>query len=120
MDRRRRRGSAGSAAGLRAAARERHDRKRHARRRRGRGRARAAPRRRARGDAAPDRRRLAIPMSAQAAASAASLPGEGLVEARRLHWRERASEATLRRDGRRWTLWTVGILIIFGAPAALV
>jgi hypothetical protein len=59
-------------------------------------------------------------MSVDAAASAASLPGEGLVEARRLHWRERASEATLRRDGRRWTLWTAGILITFGAPAALV
>jgi hypothetical protein len=57
-------------------------------------------------------------MSSQAAAP--PLAGEGLVEARRLHWRERATDATLRRDGRRWTLWTAGILITFGAPAALV
>jgi hypothetical protein len=59
-------------------------------------------------------------VSVDAAAPAASLPGDGLVEARRLHWRERASEATLRRHGRRWTLWTAGILITFGAPAVLV
>ena len=58
-------------------------------------------------------------MGAEAAAST-SLPGEGLIEARRLPWRERAGETTLRRDGRRWTLWTVGILITFGAPAAVV
>lgn len=50
----------------------------------------------------------------------AALPGEGLVEARRLHWRERAGESTLRRDGRRWTLWTASVLVAFGAPAALV
>jgi hypothetical protein len=48
------------------------------------------------------------------------LAGEGLVEARRLHWRERASERTLVRDGRRWTRWTGGVLIAFGAPAAAV
>ncbi len=58
-------------------------------------------------------------MSAEAA-SAVSLPGEGLFEARRLHWRERASDATLRRDGRRCTLWTVGVLVAFGAPALTV
>jgi hypothetical protein len=46
--------------------------------------------------------------------------GEGLVEARRLHWRERASERTLARDGRRWTLWTSAVLLAFGAPAAVV
>jgi hypothetical protein len=54
------------------------------------------------------------------AAATAELAGEGLVEARRMPWRERATEATLRRDGRRWTLWTAGILLTFGAPAALV
>jgi hypothetical protein len=59
-------------------------------------------------------------MSVDAAVPGASLPGEGLVEARRLHWRERASDATLRRDGRRWTLWTVGVLVGFGAPAVVV
>ena len=45
---------------------------------------------------------------------------EGLVEAQRLPWRERASEATLARDGRRWTLWTVLVGIGFGAPAVTV
>jgi hypothetical protein len=59
-------------------------------------------------------------MSVEATAATPATAGEGLVEARRLHWRERASEATLRRDGRRWTLWSAGILITFGAPAALV
>jgi hypothetical protein len=48
------------------------------------------------------------------------LAGEGLVEARRLPWRERASERTLLRDGRRWTLWTTGVVVAFGAPAAAV
>jgi hypothetical protein len=54
------------------------------------------------------------------ASATAELAGEGLVEARRLPWRQRATEATLRRDGRRWTLWTAGILVTFGAPAAMV
>jgi hypothetical protein len=55
------------------------------------------------------------------APGAASLPldGAGLVEARRLPWRERADESTLRRDGRRWTAWTVGLWVTFGAPAAV-
>ena len=59
-------------------------------------------------------------MVTEAAAAGAELAGEGLVEARRLPWRERATEATLRRDGRRWTLWTAGILLTFGAPAVVV
>jgi hypothetical protein len=59
-------------------------------------------------------------MPAEAAASPTALAGEGLVEARRLHWRERAGEVTLRRDGRRWTLWTAGVIVTFGAPAAVV
>jgi hypothetical protein len=59
-------------------------------------------------------------MSGEAAASTAELAGEGLVEARRLPWRERATETSLRRDGRRWTQWTAGILVTFGAPAVLV
>jgi hypothetical protein len=46
--------------------------------------------------------------------------GEGLVEAQRLPWRERASERTLVRDGRRWTKWTIMVVIGFGAPAATV
>ena len=34
-------------------------------------------------------------------------------------WRRRASERSLAREGRVWTLWSVGILITFGLPAAL-
>ena len=34
-------------------------------------------------------------------------------------WRRRASEGSLRREGRIWTLWSAGILITFGAPAVL-
>src|SRR5918992_996729 len=56
-------------------------------------------------------------MAGEAAAPVAL--GEGLVEAQRLSWREHASERTLRRDGRRWTLWTAGVLVSFGAPAVL-
>ena len=43
----------------------------------------------------------------------------GLEEAARLHWREDASEHTLRRDGRLWTAWTAWIVFVFCAPAAL-
>jgi len=52
----------------------------------------------------------------------ATAPGgsaRGLTEAAVLTWRERASERTLRRDGRRWTLWTLGVVVTFGAPAAV-
>ena len=40
----------------------------------------------------------------------------GLEEAAALWWREEASEETLRRDGRRWTAWTVAVVIAFTAP----
>jgi hypothetical protein len=59
-------------------------------------------------------------------ASAAGLPGRrvdigatepGLAEARRLWWRERVTPATLRRDGRRWTLWSAGVAATFGLPS---
>ena len=43
----------------------------------------------------------------------------GLDEAARLHWREDASEATLRRDGRRWTAWTAWIVTVFCVPGVL-
>jgi len=33
-------------------------------------------------------------------------------------WRERASALTLRREGRRWTAWTAGVVVTFGAPVA--
>jgi hypothetical protein len=58
-------------------------------------------------------------VSTEAVTSPEAFAGEGLVEARRLTWRERASEETLSRDERRWTLWTVAVLVSFGAPAAL-
>ena len=34
-------------------------------------------------------------------------------------WRCRASDRSLTREGRVWTLWTVGVLITFGLPATL-
>jgi hypothetical protein len=43
-------------------------------------------------------------------------PRPGLAEAAALWWREEADERTLRRDGRRWTVWTVGVVIVFTAP----
>jgi hypothetical protein len=39
-----------------------------------------------------------------------------LEEAAALWWREEASEASLRRDGRRWTVWTVAVVVVFTAP----
>ncbi len=42
----------------------------------------------------------------------------GLAEAAAIPWRRRASDRTLRRDGRRWTIWSIGVVITFGAPTA--
>jgi hypothetical protein len=42
-----------------------------------------------------------------------------LAEAAAMPWRPRASEHSLVREGRIWTLWSVGVLIAFGLPAAL-
>jgi len=39
-----------------------------------------------------------------------------LEEAATLWWREEVGEATLRRDGRRWTAWTVAVAMAFTAP----
>jgi len=39
----------------------------------------------------------------------------GLVEAASFWWRERPSQRSLRRDGRRWTLWTAAIATPFFA-----
>ena len=40
----------------------------------------------------------------------------GLEEAAALWWREEVSEESLRRDGRRWTLWTMAVVVVFTAP----
>jgi hypothetical protein len=42
-----------------------------------------------------------------------------LAEAAAMPWRRRASERTLAKEGRIWTLWSVAILVTFGLPAAL-
>jgi hypothetical protein len=43
----------------------------------------------------------------------------GLEEAAALWWREETTDGTLRRDGRRWTLWTAWIVIVFTAPGVV-
>jgi hypothetical protein len=42
-----------------------------------------------------------------------------LAEVAAMPWRRRASERSLRSEGRIWTLWSVGILVTFSLPAAL-
>jgi hypothetical protein len=42
-----------------------------------------------------------------------------LTEAAAMPWRRRASERTLAREGRIWTLWSVGVVVTFGLPAVL-
>ena len=34
-------------------------------------------------------------------------------------WRRRTTDRSLRKEGRIWTLWSAGILVTFGLPAAL-
>lgn len=40
----------------------------------------------------------------------------GLEEAAALWWREEVRPETLRRNGRRWTAWTVAVVVVFAAP----
>jgi hypothetical protein len=42
-----------------------------------------------------------------------------LAEAAAMPWRRRTSERTLTKEGRIWTLWSVGVVVTFGLPAAL-
>jgi hypothetical protein len=42
-----------------------------------------------------------------------------LSEAAAMPWRRRTSERSLLREGRIWTLWSVGVVVTFGLPAAL-
>jgi hypothetical protein len=50
---------------------------------------------------------------------AGAVPPGILAEAAAMPWRRRASARSLRREGRIWTLWSAGILVTFGLPAAL-
>jgi hypothetical protein len=50
---------------------------------------------------------------------AGTAPAGILAEAAAMPWRRRASERTLAKEGRIWTLWSVGVLVTFGLPAAL-
>lgn len=56
-------------------------------------------------------------MSAESIADA--VPRGVLAESAAMPWRRRASERSLRREGRIWTLWSAGIVLTFGLPAAL-
>ena len=42
-----------------------------------------------------------------------------LSEAAAMPWRRRASEKSLEKEGRIWTLWSVGVIVTFSLPAAL-
>jgi hypothetical protein len=52
-------------------------------------------------------------------AAAATAPPPGLAEAQRLHWRRPATPDRLRRDERRWTIWTLGIVVTFTVPTVV-
>jgi hypothetical protein len=42
-----------------------------------------------------------------------------LAEAAAMPWRRRTSDRSLRREGRVWTLWSIGVVITFAVPATL-
>jgi hypothetical protein len=42
-----------------------------------------------------------------------------LTEAAAMPWRRRACDRSLRREGRVWTLWSIGVVVTFGLPAVL-
>jgi hypothetical protein len=50
--------------------------------------------------------------------ASAATPGV-LAEAAAMPWRRRTTDRSLRREGRIWTLWSVGIVVTFGLPAGL-
>lgn len=54
-------------------------------------------------------------MAARTSAPAAP----GLREAQALWWRQELTETSLRREERRWTLWTAWIVLVFVAPGLL-
>lgn len=49
----------------------------------------------------------------------ATTSSRGLAEAAAVPWRRRTSARSLVREGRRWTLWTVGVVLTFGVPTAV-
>jgi hypothetical protein len=51
--------------------------------------------------------------------AASSATPNVLAEAAAMPWRRRASARSLSREGRIWTLWSVGVIVTFGLPAAL-
>jgi len=50
------------------------------------------------------------------AAPAPAVARARLAEVEALSWRESTTERTLRRDGRRWTAWTAGVVFAFTIP----
>jgi hypothetical protein len=50
---------------------------------------------------------------------ASAAPRGVLAEAAAMPWRRRATERSLTREGRIWTVWSVGVVVTFGLPAAL-
>jgi hypothetical protein len=62
---------------------------------------------------------MAHPGLTQPPPPAETPPREGLEEAAALWWREAPSERTLQRDGRRWTLWTAWIVVVFTTPGVV-
>jgi hypothetical protein len=61
-----------------------------------------------------------VEASVESAGTAAGAgPGTRLAEVAALKWREGVTERTLRRDGRRWTAWTVSVVLAFTLPGAL-
>jgi hypothetical protein len=42
-----------------------------------------------------------------------------LTEAAAMPWRRRVSERSIEKEGRIWTLWSVGVIVTFALPAAL-
>jgi hypothetical protein len=50
---------------------------------------------------------------------AAQASAGGLAEAAAIPWRRRTTSRSLKREGRRWTLWTVGVVLTFGLPTAV-
>ena len=48
----------------------------------------------------------------------AATPPNVLAESAMVPWRRRADAGSLKRDGRRWTWWTVGVIVTFGVPTA--